>query len=64
MSRITSYALARAVARARAMDATQKEHLADQLFRVQPHVFASFPVQRPLGGYPKSRADAHLESAI
>jgi hypothetical protein len=49
MSRITRYALARAVARVRAMDATQKEQLADQLFRVQPHVFASLLVQKELG---------------
>jgi hypothetical protein len=49
MSRIARYALARAVARVRAMDATQKEQLADQLFRVQPHVFASLLVQNPLG---------------
>ena len=31
------------------MDVTQKEQLADQLFRVQPHVFASFLVQKQLG---------------
>ena len=31
------------------MDATQKEQLADQLFRVQPHVVASFLVQKQLG---------------
>lgn len=49
MSRITRYALARAVARVRAMDATQKEQLADQLFRVQPHVFASLLVQKQFG---------------
>jgi hypothetical protein len=55
MSRITRYTLARAVARVWAMDATQKEHLADQLFQVQPHVFASLSVQKPPGGYPKFR---------
>ncbi len=45
MSRITRYVLARAGTRIHAMDATQKERLADQLFRVQPHVFASLSVE-------------------
>jgi hypothetical protein len=49
MSRITRYALARAVAKVRAMDETQKEQLADQLFRAQPHVVASLLVQKQLG---------------
>ena len=31
------------------MDAEQKEQLADQLFRVQPYVLASFLVQKQLG---------------
>jgi hypothetical protein len=48
MSRITRYALARAVAKVRAMDATQKEQLADELFRLQPHVVASLLVQKQL----------------
>ena len=49
MSRITRYALARAVAKVRAMDETQKEQLADHLFRAQPHVVASLLVQKQLG---------------
>lgn len=31
------------------MDVTQKEQLADELFRAQPHAFASFLVQQQLG---------------
>lgn len=31
------------------MDLTQKEQLADELFRAQPHLFASFLVQQRLG---------------
>src|SRR3989304_4055099 len=31
------------------MDLTQKERLADELFRAQPRVFASFMVQQKLG---------------
>ena len=31
------------------MGRTQKEQLADELFRAQPHVFASFLVQKQLG---------------
>jgi hypothetical protein len=53
MSRITRYALARAVAKVRAMDATQKEQLADELFRVQPHVVASLLVQKQLRASPE-----------
>jgi hypothetical protein len=49
MSRITRCALSRAVARVRAMDETQKDQLADQLFRAQPHVVASLLVQKQLG---------------
>jgi hypothetical protein len=49
MSRITCDDLVRAVTRVRAMDAAQKEQLADQLFRVQPYVGASFLVQKQLG---------------
>jgi hypothetical protein len=49
MSRITRYALARAVAKVRAMNETQKEQLADQLFRAQPHVVASLLVRKQLG---------------
>lgn len=49
MSRISRQALVSAVARVGAMDLTQKEQLADELFRAQPHVFASFLVQQQLG---------------
>jgi hypothetical protein len=49
MSRITGDALSRAVARVRAMDETQKEELADQLSRAQPHVVASLLVQKQSG---------------
>lgn len=49
MSRISRQALVSAVARVGAMDLTQKEQLAGELFRAQPHVFASFLVQQQLG---------------
>ena len=49
MSRISPNALVSAVVRVRAMDLTQKEQLADELFHAQPHVFASILVQQQLG---------------
>lgn len=49
MSRISHNALARAIATVRAMDMKQKEQLADELFRAQPHLFGSFLVQKQLG---------------
>lgn len=49
MSRISRHALVNAVVTVRAMDLTQKERLADELFRAQPRVFASFMVQQKLG---------------
>ena len=39
MSRISRTALAQAIAAVRAMDMKQKEQLADELFRAQPHLF-------------------------
>lgn len=49
MSRISRHALATAIARVRAKDLKQKEHLGDELFREQPHLLASFLVQRQFG---------------
>jgi len=49
MSRISSEVLIGAEARVRAMDLKQKEELADDLYREQPHVLASFLVQKRLG---------------
>ena len=49
MSRISPDALVSAVVRVRAMDLTQKEQAADELFHAQPHVFASILVQQQLG---------------
>lgn len=37
MSRISRHVIVSAVVRVRAMDLTQKEQLADVLFRAQPH---------------------------
>jgi hypothetical protein len=49
MSRIPDHVLAGALASIRAMDLKQKEDLADELVRAQPHVFASFLVQQKFG---------------
>src|SRR4051812_31763373 len=49
MSRISRSTRVSAAGRVRAMGLTQKEQLADELARVQPHLFASFLVQRRLG---------------
>jgi hypothetical protein len=49
MGRISPQALAAAVARIRSMNLRQKEQLADELFRAQPHVLASCLVQPRLG---------------
>ena len=49
MSRISRNALAQAIATVRAMDMKQKEQLADELFRAQPHLLGSFLVQKQLG---------------
>jgi len=49
MSRISSEVLIGAEARVRAMDLKQKERLADDLYREQPHVLASFLAQQGLG---------------
>src|SRR5450759_1622490 len=49
MSRISHNALAQAIAKVRAMDMKQKEQLAHELFRAQPHLFGSFLVQKQLG---------------
>jgi hypothetical protein len=49
MSRISQNAMVSAVSKVRAMDAKQKELLADEVFRAQPHLFGSFLVQTQLG---------------
>ena len=49
MSRISRNALVQAITRVRAMDAKQKEQLADEIFVAQPHLLGSFLVQRQLG---------------
>ena len=49
MSRISRNALATAVRKVRAMDLAQHERLVDELFAAQPHVLASFLVQKKLG---------------
>ena len=49
MSRISAQALLAAVQKIRAMTAGQKERLADELFREQPNMLASFLVQKQLG---------------
>lgn len=63
MSRISRHVLAIALARVRAMDLTQKEQLGDELFRAQPHVFASFLVQQKLGVSP-AKMDFLLEIVL
>lgn len=49
MSRISRNALVRAITAVRQMDFKQKEQLADELHRAQPHVFGTFLVQARLG---------------
>ena len=49
MSRISPQAMSAAVQKIRAMTAGQKERLADELFREQPNMLASFLVQKQLG---------------
>lgn len=49
MMRISRSALVQAITVVRAMDMTQKERLADELFRTQPHLFGTFLVQTRLG---------------
>lgn len=49
MSRISLKALAQAITTVRAMDIEQKQQLADEIFRVQPHMLASVVVQKQLG---------------
>jgi hypothetical protein len=49
MSRMSRQTRVSAVARVRAMDLTQKEQLADELARTQPHLFSSFLVQQRVG---------------
>ena len=49
MRRISRETLASAIARVRGLDLMQKEQLAYELLRAQPHVFASFLVQQRLG---------------
>ncbi len=49
MSRISLKALAQAVTTVRAMDIEQKQQLADEIFRVQPHLLASVVVQKRMG---------------
>ncbi len=46
------WALIHRVIEVRAMDLTQKVQLADELYRAQPHVLASFLVQNKLGVRP------------
>lgn len=48
MSRISRNAMVQAIPKVRAMDVKQKEQLADELFRAQPHLFGSFLVQKQL----------------
>ena len=49
MSRISRNAMVQAISKVRAMDANQKEQLADEVFRVQSHLLGSFLVQTRLG---------------
>jgi hypothetical protein len=49
MSRISLSALAQAITEVRVMDMQQKEQLADEIFRVQPHMLASVLVQKRMG---------------
>jgi hypothetical protein len=53
MARISRAAVCRAIEKTRALDRTQKEALADELFRDQPHMFGSFLVQHQLGVSPE-----------
>jgi hypothetical protein len=53
MARISREALCRAIAKIQAQDLKQKEALADELFRDQPHMFGSFLVQHRLGVSPE-----------
>ena len=48
MSRISREAMIRAISKVRAMSRNEKEALADELFRTQPHLFGSFLVQQRL----------------
>jgi len=48
-SRISLKALAQAITKVRVMDMRQKEQLADEVFRVQPRMFASALVQKRIG---------------
>ena len=49
MSRISLIALAQAITKVRVMDIRQKEQLADEIFRVRPHLLASVVVQKRMG---------------
>ncbi|MBI3144155.1 MAG: hypothetical protein HYZ18_02585, partial [Pseudogulbenkiania sp.] len=49
MSRISPNTLAQAITKVRAMDRKQKEGLADEIFRAQPHLLGSVLVQQRLG---------------
>lgn len=49
MSRISHSALAQAITKIRVMGMQQKERLADEIFRVQPHLLASVVVQKQMG---------------
>ena len=49
MSRISHDAMVRAITQVEAMDSHHKEELADEIFRIQPHLFGSFLVQSRLG---------------
>lgn len=49
MSRISCKALAQAIIKVRVMGMQQKERLADEIFRVQPHLLASVVVQKQMG---------------
>jgi hypothetical protein len=47
--RISRQAVVNAIIKVQAMTRAQKEQLVDELFRVQPHMFGSFLVQKQLG---------------
>ncbi len=49
MSRISHDAMVQAITQVRAMDSNQKEGLAYEITRIQPHLFGSFLVQSRLG---------------
>jgi hypothetical protein len=49
MSRIARSTLCTAIEKVRAMSRDQKERLADELFAAQPHMLASFLVQKQMG---------------